>query len=190
MQNRDILWAISLPFRMYNKKELDINKCIFILSFDTALPNINVTTARQLISLALKKGWINKVEGENLLHANFELWEPKFFPLNWHPNFTNLQQTPTINLTPLDSTIEYKPKISKRIKKVEPLEVSPLSPRKKTKEKKKQPVKKPKKKAGKKKAVKKEETEEIQIKTTPEKKKAPKKQKRKGQKSIQDFFGK
>ena len=96
MQKRDLLWAISLPFRMHNTKVMELNKYIFTLSFDTALPTMNVSVARKIVSLALEKGYIDKGAGEDLLHANFELWEPKFFPPSWRPNFTDLPKTDMI----------------------------------------------------------------------------------------------
>lgn len=188
MQNRDILWAISLPFRMYNTKEVDINRYIFTLSFDTALPNINVSKARKLISLALEKGWITRIEGENLLHANFELWEPKFFPPSWRPNFANLPSVKLIDLIPLESEIVYKPKIVEKQKKAKPMEVSPLLNSRPPQVEKPKTAKKPKKIPSKKKIENHEEPTETEKQAPPKKKQAPKKEKRKGQKSIQDFF--
>ncbi|MFX1296041.1 MAG: DUF2240 family protein [Promethearchaeota archaeon] len=187
MQNRDILWAVSIPFRMYNTKRLDINTFIFTLSFDANLPNCNVSTTRKLASIALEKGWIEKAEGGNILHAKFELWQPKLFPPSWNPKFVNLGKVSMINLMPLDSTVEYKPKLIKMVKKTKFVEMEPLYTSKSTKngEKSKDDEVKdvdPKKQLEKKKDVIKEK------KPTSKKRKTTKKAKKKGQKNIQDFF--
>lgn len=188
MQNRDILWAISLPFRMFNTQELDLNSFIFTLSFDTALQNINVMIARKLVTVALEKGWIDKKEEDNSLHANFELWEPKFFPPSWQPTFKDLLNVTPIKLTPLDTTVEYKPKIIKKVKKSEPIEVSPLLNLSTIKEERKETTKKQKIELEKREVPDEKESKETKKIEIAKKKKTSKKEKGKGQKSIHDFF--
>lgn len=188
MEKRDALWAISIPFRMYNMKEMDLNTFIFTLSFDAALPNCDVSTARKLVTFALEKGWIERSEKTNLIMAKFELWQPKFFPPMWRPNFSNLQKTPMVELIPLDASIKYEPKIVEKIKLPKPAARTPFSSSKPKKpvESKISAEKKKKPKAAKKDKKEEQVTEE---KLPPKKKpKGKKKAKKKGQKSIQDFF--
>ncbi|MHA1266219.1 MAG: hypothetical protein ACTSRS_13385 [Candidatus Helarchaeota archaeon] len=188
MLNRDILWAISIPFRMYNTKEMGINQFIFTLSFDTALPDCNVSIARKLASFALQKGWLEKLEEKKVLRAKFELWEPKFFPPSWHPKFSDLEKVPLIDLEPLESHLKYEPRIGIREKQHEIKEESAFSRlpqvEKETRKIPEEPKELPKK----------AETLPRKKKTTKKKKiSSPKKQeitkkKKRGQKSIQDFF--
>ncbi|NVM55530.1 MAG: DUF2240 family protein [Candidatus Helarchaeota archaeon] len=189
MQNRDILWTISIPFRMYNTKEMDINTFTFTLSFDATLPNCNVSVARKLAYLAVEKGWIEKIENTNRLRAKFELWEPAHFPSNWRPKFSNLQKVPLIDLVPLDSAVEYNPLIPKKPQKTQLAEVTPFSISKPPKADKSEASKREKEKPVKKQISKAEEPIEGKKKPIPKKKKVAKQAKKKGQKSIQDFFG-
>ena len=170
MDKKDILWTISIPFRMYNTKELDINTFTFTLSFDAALRKCNVSTARKIISLALEQGWIER--DKDLLRAKFELWQPKLFPASWRPTFSNLEKASMIDLIPLDSSIEYKPKKTQIVKKSKPIETEPLFT-----------PKLPEKEADEEKLEEKKEILKEEKKPT-----AKKKPKKKGQKSIQDFF--
>ena len=169
MDMKDVLWTISIPFRMYNTKELDINTFTFTLSFDAALRNCNVSTARKIITLALEQGWIER--DKDLLRAKFELWQPKLFPPSWRPKFSDLEKVSIIDLIPIDSSIEYKPEIQ-IVKKARPIEMEPLFT-----------PKSPDKETDEEKLEKEEEIPKEKKKPVP--KKTPKK---KGQKSIQDFF--
>ncbi|MFX1297427.1 MAG: DUF2240 family protein [Promethearchaeota archaeon] len=188
MQNRDVLWAVSIPFRMYNTKELDINTFTFTLSFDTALMNCNISTARKLITFALEKGWL-EISGDNhILHAKFELWEPKSFPSSWNPIFSNIEDIPMIDLIPLDSSTEYKPQRPKIVKKPEVVEVEPLFTREHTEKAKEKEVIEQKEIKKEKEPAEKKEIAQKKERKPSKKKKSVKKAKTRGQKSISDFF--
>ncbi|HUX98156.1 MAG TPA: DUF2240 family protein [Candidatus Deferrimicrobium sp.] len=208
---RDVLWTVSIPFRMNNTKELDLNNLIFTLSFDAGLPNCNVSTARKLVNFAIESKFIAKrADNKNIIEAKFELWEPKYFPLDWHPDLSKLEETKMVELIPLDSTIEYKPEVQNYVRTPEHAETmislmlgpiidiekkkrkSPLisaiqedGPKKKQVIEEEENEKEPllKEKPIKSKDIKKEKQE------TPKKeKKSPENEKKKGQKSLQDFF--
>ena len=182
MQMRDILWAISLPFRIYNSKELDINKFAFTLSFDAGLPSCDISTARKLISIALEKDWIER--DRNMLHAKFEPWQPKFYPPTWKPNFSDLDKNSMVDLIPLEASIEYKPQIIERVKpKI--VENKPLfSSRTSSEDVEFEAVEE--EEVNEERA---DEKKDKKSKVTPKKSGAKKKKKMKGQKSISDFFG-
>ncbi|MHA1131808.1 MAG: hypothetical protein ACTSRC_05570 [Candidatus Helarchaeota archaeon] len=183
MQMRDILWAVSLPFRIYNTKELGINLFTFTLSFDAALPKCNVSTARRLLALALEKGWIEREA--NILRAKFELWQPKFFPPEWKPNFSNIGNSPMVDLIPLETNIQYIPKTIER-KKPKHIERGPFYSSKSIKDEKKGKITELKETVEKR-----ELSEKIKVKKpkiTAKEKIEKKKGKRKAQKNISDFF--
>lgn len=188
MQSRDILWAISIPFRMINSKEIDMNTFTFTLSFDAALRNCSVSAARQLIQMAIDKGWIERVENTNKIRAKFELWKPKFFPPTWRPNFAILQKGPMIDLSPLNSAIEYKPKSQKRIKKASSREDSIFTRSKPIKTEKIEKREILNKKTSKEQSPKDKAISDVKKKPSTKKKKVVKKVRKKAQKSIQDFF--
>lgn len=199
MQNRDILWAVSIPFRMYNTKELNINQYIFTLSFDAALKDVDVSTARKLVYLAIEKGWIEQDKKANVYRAQFELWEPKFFPPSWKPSFKGLEKVPKMDLLPLENSVQYKPRIIKEIKKpksgsgvfksiLDQSKAAVLNvdekkrrreERQEEEEKKVDPVIEPETPIQK----------PIEKEKSSKKLKPLKKEKTKGQKSLQDFFG-
>ncbi|MHA1651267.1 MAG: DUF2240 family protein [Candidatus Helarchaeota archaeon] len=188
MQTRDVLWTISIPFRIYNTKELDINTFIFTLSFDAALPNCKVSIARKLITLALEKGFVEWVNGKNTLRAKFELWKPKLFPPAWKPDFSNLEKVPMVDLIPLDISKEYKPEPLPQLRKTEYFEKTQLYTSKPPKLGEEVPPVEPKEAPPKKKPEKKKKPLPSKKKVPSKKKKTKEKEKRKGQKSISDFF--
>jgi len=190
MQPRDLFWTISIPFRMYNTKELDINKFIFTLSFDAALKNCDVSTARKVVALALEKDLIERdANKSNILRAKFELWEPKLLPPSWSPTFVNLENISAVDLVPLESTIEYKPRPVERIKRAEPKEMDLFFKSRAPKVEQAQEVEEKEEEIiPEKLEEEKEEVTEKRKKAAPKKKPAKKQEKTKGQKSIQDFF--
>ena len=201
MQSKDLFWTISIPFRMYNTKELDLNTFIFTLSFDATLNNCDVTTARKLVTLALEKNLLEQDKTKNLLRAKFELWEPKLLPAGWSPKFVNLEKVASVDLAPVSATIAYNPRPVERMKKVTPMEMEPLfrsqAPKgrktKKIEEKEEAIVEElPKTEApeiAQEKMEKEVESVEKEKKKPASKKtEAKKPEKTKGQKSIQDFF--
>jgi len=190
MQPKDLFWTISIPFRMYNTKELDLNTFIFTLSFDAALKNCDVSTARKVIMLALQKDLIERDPDKNTLRAKFELWEPKLLPPNWSPTFVNLEDIPPIDFIPLQSNIEYNPKPIERIKRPEPKEMDLFFKSRAPKVESVQEVEtqEPTETVS---AGLEEPTEKVnekKRKISSKKKPAKKQEKPKGQKSIQDFF--
>lgn len=183
MQSRDILWAVSIPFRMYNKKKLDLNTLAFTLSFDAAL--CDVSTALKIITVALEKGWIERTKEEDKFLAKFEFWKPRFLSPSWRPDFSGLEDVPTQKLSPLDKTIEYKPIIENILKKPVSTEINLFNMPKVVnieKEEENSVEKREKEKNSEKEAPKKK----TEVSSTKSKEKSKKKQK--GQKSIQDFF--
>ena len=201
MQPKDLFWTISIPFRMYNTKELDLNTFVFTLSFDATLRNCDVSTARKLVTLALEKKLLEQDETKNLLRAKFELWEPKLLPAGWSPKFINLENVASVDLAPVSATIAYNPRPVERLKKVASMEMEPLF-RSQAPE-----VQKTKKIGEKEEAIAEElpqaeipeiapeklekEAESVEKekkKPASKKKEAKKQEKTKGQKSIQDFF--
>ncbi len=201
MQPKDLFWTISIPFRMYNTRELDINTFIFTLSFDATLRNCDVSTARKLVTLALEKNLLEQDKSKKVLRAKFELWEPKLLPAGWSPKFINLENVATVDLAPLTSTIVYTPRPVEKIKKVAPMEMEPLfrsqapeiKKTKRVKEKEEIIAGEPPKKEKLETAPEKFEEEQVKAeeekgKPVSQKKVAKKQEKTKGQKSIQDFF--
>jgi len=201
MQPKDLFWTISIPFRMYNTKELDLNTFIFTLSFDATLRNCDVSTARKLVTLALEKNLLEQDKSKKVLRAKFELWEPKLLPAGWSPKFINLENVASVDLAPITSTIVYTPRPVEKIKKVAPLEMEPLfrsqAPKvQKTKQIEEQEeiiAEETSKEESPEIAEEKleEETERVEKekrKPASKKKEVKKPEKTKGQKSIQDFF--
>jgi Uncharacterized protein conserved in archaea (DUF2240) len=191
MQAKDLFWTISIPFRMYNTKELDLNTFIFTLSFDATLSNCDVTTARKLVTLALERNLVEQDKNKNLLRAKFEIWEPKLLPPAWSPKFINLENVASVDLAPVPSPIVYKPRPVERIKKVTPMEMEPLFRTQAHKTKKLEPIEEKEELSTEKMSEKEapvEREEEGEKKRASKKKEAKKQEKTKGQKSIQDFF--
>lgn len=201
MQPKDLFWTVSIPFRMYNTKELDLNTFIFTLSFDATLSNCDVSTARKLVTLGLEKNLLEQDKTKNLLRAKFELWEPKLLPAGWSPKFVNLEKVASVNLAPVNATMVYTPRPVERMKKVAPMAMEPLfrsqapetKKTKKIEEKKKEIAEKlPKPELP---VIPQEEmqreaesVEKEKVKPASKKKEVKKQEKTKGQKSIQDFF--
>jgi hypothetical protein len=204
MEPKEFIKTISIPFRMYNTEELDLNTYIFTLSFDANLKNCDVSTARKVVTLGLEKQLLILDKTRNLLRAHFGIWDmdsKELLPPGWSPKFINLEKVAMVDLAPVSATIAYNPRPVERLKKVAPMEMEPLfisqTPKaqktKKIEEEEEQIAEElPKPEIPEVAPAKLEEEaegiEKERKRPTSKKKEAKKQEKIKGQKSIQDFF--
>jgi len=184
VSGKDILWTISLPFRIRNEIELDIYEFINLLVFET-FDTLDIEIAKKLLTLAEEKQFIELNNGRiKFLLPN--LWKPAIYKLDWTPNLDGIEEVKEFKLNPLPKVSELK-YIPKKVKKIEyVMETNSIEKTIKEIPKKEPTAKKKKKiKKAKKDEVKKEKKKK---KTEKESKKKPQKVVVKKGKSLEDFF--
>jgi len=199
VSGKDILWTISLPFRMRNTSELDIYEFINLLVFET-FNSIDIEIAKKLLTLAEKKDFIELKNGK-IRYIPQNLWNPVIYKLDWAPNLEGIEEVKEFKLDPLPKVSELK-YIPKKVKKIVTTIESPSIetaikeiPTKKPKAKKKKTTEAKKKSAKKVKEKKLKEAKKEIVKKEKKKKKSkkesktkPKKVAEKKGKSLEDFF--
>lgn len=113
VSGKDILWSISLPFRIKNSIKLDLNEFINILIFDT-FDIFTIEIAKKLITLAKDRGFID-IKDSIIEYKLPDLWKPIIFKLDWVPNFNDIGDIEEFELTPIKELpeLKYLPKKSK-----------------------------------------------------------------------------
>ncbi|NHI93708.1 MAG: DUF2240 family protein [Candidatus Lokiarchaeota archaeon] len=109
---KDILWSISIPFRIKNSFELDATEFVNLLVFES-LDVFSIEIAKKLITLAQEKGFI-EIKDNKMKYKLPDLWKPMIYKLDWVPNFDDIGDVHEYNLPSLEKVpeLQYIPKIS------------------------------------------------------------------------------
>ncbi|MHA1784026.1 MAG: DUF2240 family protein [Promethearchaeota archaeon] len=180
---RDILWSISMPFRIKNTRELNVNDFINILVFET-FDVFNIEIAKKLITLAKEKGFIEIVD-DSIKFLLPNLWNPIVYKLDWVPDFSEIgdvKEFETHSL-PYLPELKFSPRKSK-IKDLVKMETANFKGKKIIKNK----AKTKKEDEIKEKTEKKSKKVKRSLKRIKKSKKRIKKVKPKKIKSLEDFF--
>jgi len=112
VSGKDILWSISLPFRIKSDLKLNVNEFINLLVFET-FDVFTIEIARKIITLAKDKGFID-IKDSIIEYKLPDLWKPTIFKLDWVPNFDDIGDIEEYRQAPLQELpeLEYIPKKS------------------------------------------------------------------------------
>lgn len=105
-RDKEIIEAISLPFRIYNQKTLPINEFIFTLSL-RALNNCNIESARRILRYSLDKDLLRKEDSK--VSVNFEIQPKDQLRLNWELDLHFIEGFEMENLEPLPDIKTFEP---------------------------------------------------------------------------------
>ena len=184
VSGKDILWTVSLPFRIRNTSELDLYEFLNLLVFET-FNALDIEIAKKLLTLAKEKEFI-AIENGKIRFLLPKLWKPAIYKLDWKPNLEGIEEVKEYEIDPLPTVPEliFIPNEIKKMEKV--VETDSIEtaikeiPKKKSKVKKEKKIKKAKKETVLKEKKKKKSKKDSQIKL--------KKVVEKKGKSLDDFF--
>ena len=182
VSGKDILWCVSLPFRIKNNLHIHVEEYINILVFET-FDVVTLEIAKKLITMGLEKGFIEVID-DNINYLLPDVWKPVLYKLDWVPNFEGMDEINEFELNPLQKYPEliYIPKKSRELdsrsktdfiddlSEAEAEKIVKKEPEEKKSEKKITPEKK------------------IEQKSADKKNKREKKSKQKKLKSLDEFF--